>query len=79
MNLSLLLFEGAELELFMATDFERVTFDVIAIETLGLDEVKDKASISFLESKGYILYASVGRNAWLISHEMAIKSESIKV
>jgi hypothetical protein len=64
--------EGAELEVLQATDFERVTFDVIAMENLGLDTEKDLATVSFLEKKGYVVYATVLRNVWLVSDKMAL-------
>lgn len=64
--------EGAELEVLQATDFERVTFDVIAMENLGLNKEKDRATISFLETKGYVVYAIVERNVWLARDEIAL-------
>jgi FkbM family methyltransferase len=64
--------EGAELEVLQATDFDRVTFDVIAMENLGLDMEKDFATVSFLEKKGYVVYATVLRNVWLVSDKMAL-------
>ena len=70
--------EGAELEVLQATDFERVTFDVIAMETLGMDEERDFAAISFLNSKGYITFSKVGRNTWLVSEKMALIAKQIK-
>jgi FkbM family methyltransferase len=64
--------EGAELEVLQATDFERVTFDVIAMENLGLDMEKDRVTVSFLVNKGYVVYAKVSRNVWFVSDEIAL-------
>jgi hypothetical protein len=70
--------EGAELEVLHATDFERVTFDVIAMETLGQDKEKDRASVSFLVNKGYVVFSTVVYNVWFVSGEMALILDKLR-
>jgi FkbM family methyltransferase len=65
-NLWVLDVEGAELEVLRATDFERVVFDVIAME-IGSDFEKDAEATLFLESKGFSVYDSVGSNKWFVN------------
>jgi len=61
--------EGAELEVLRATDFERVTFDVIAME-IGSDFEKDAEATFFLKGKDYTVFDSIGPNRWFVHRNM---------
>jgi hypothetical protein len=63
--------EGAELEVLRATDFTKVSFGVIVIETDGHEPSKDQEVVSLLEAHGYVNFGQLKRNTWLVSREIA--------
>jgi FkbM family methyltransferase len=67
--------EGAELEVLRATDFSKVSFGVIVIETDGHVPAKDREVVELLESNGYVSYGLVERNTWLVSRDIVLRGQ----
>jgi hypothetical protein len=43
--------EGAELDVLYATDFSRVSIDVIVVETIGFDAAQDARVVAYIVSR----------------------------
>ena len=67
--------EGAELEVLRATDFSKVSFGVIVIETDGHVPEKDRKVVALLEANGYVSYGLVERNTWLVSRDIVMRGQ----
>ena len=69
-NFFMLDVEGAELDVLKSTDWSRVTFDVIAVETEPDATASYRPAtykhdvVEFLELHGYIFEFDMGRNSW---------------
>ena len=68
--------EGAELEVLRATDFSKVSFGAIVIETDGHAADKDREVVTLLEAQGFVNYGLVERNTWLVSRDLVMKRAS---
>ena len=63
--------EGAELEVLRATDFSRLSVDVIVVETIGFDRAQDARVVAYIEAQGFVNFGAEKHNTWLVSPEAA--------
>lgn len=68
-NFMLLAAQGAELDVLKSVDWDKVTFDVIAIETCANCPILRPPNyrrdiIEYMASRGYMFEFDMGRNTW---------------
>ena len=66
--------EGAELEVLMATDFARLSVDVIVVETIGFAPEQDARVVAYIEAQGFVNFGVDHHNTWLVAPEVAART-----